>query len=89
MSHKNRTILLRMGYLKLRSQRWRRFLFGFWWPQHYVPASERLECNKVQSKRSLEERRPGSQGDVINCQVVEVTKMMTGTEPKGRRRMRP
>lgn len=29
-------------------------------------------------------KKPGSQGDVINCQVVEVTEVMTGIEPKGR-----
>lgn len=43
-----------------------------------------IKCNQRGHWRR-EGKKPGSQGDVINCQVVEVTEVMTGIEPKGRR----
>lgn len=62
-SYKNRMSIFENGVLEIEiSKVVQAFvcLFLFWWSQNYDPGNERLECNRVQSKRSLEERRQES-----------------------------
>lgn len=92
MSHKNRMYIFENGVLEIEISKAVLVFVCLVFGGHSIMSLQVRGWNAIRYNQRghwrREGKKPGSQGDVINCQVVEVTKVRTGIEPKGRR-MRP